>query len=162
MFDEIKWSRQVRGEDCPLCRENTAADGDEPRLVARLPSGRVLLQNDAAFQGYCILVYARHATELFDLEDNERRRLIDDVNRVARAIREVCKPAKLNYAILGNEVPHLHVHVIPRYPDDGWWGRAIWLRPLEDKKTIDPVEFARLRKLIAERLTITEMIQNDG
>jgi hypothetical protein len=41
----------------------------------------------------------------------------------SRAIAAAFAPAKLNYDILGNSLPHLHTHIAPRYADDprpGW------------------------------------------
>jgi diadenosine tetraphosphate (Ap4A) HIT family hydrolase len=46
-----------------------------------------------------------------------------EVRVVGRAITAAFNPIKLNYDILGNAVPHLHVHIVPRYTDDprpGW------------------------------------------
>jgi diadenosine tetraphosphate (Ap4A) HIT family hydrolase len=37
---------------------------------------------------------------------------------VARAINAVFQPCHLNYELLGNFVPHVHVHIVPRYLDD--------------------------------------------
>jgi diadenosine tetraphosphate (Ap4A) HIT family hydrolase len=41
---------------------------------------------------------------------------------VGRAVQAVFSPIKVNYFLLGNTVPHLHTHVIPRYRDDPWPG----------------------------------------
>ena len=38
----------------------------------------------------------------------------------------MCKPDHMNVESLGNVMPHLHWHVIPRYKDDGRWGHPIW------------------------------------
>lgn len=150
MFDARRWEALRSGADCRLCREIAAPPGRG--LVGTLESGRVLLQDDAAFRGYCILVFGRHAVELTELAAAERAALIADIERVARAILAVCRPAKLNYAILGNEVPHLHAHVIPRYPDDGWWGRPIWLRPGDERAPLPEDEFDRLRAQLQRQL----------
>jgi diadenosine tetraphosphate (Ap4A) HIT family hydrolase len=40
------------------------------------------------------------------------------VTAVARALEAVFRPVKLNLMTLGNGVPHLHTHVVPRYPGD--------------------------------------------
>lgn len=152
MFDDVRWSRLTSGESCPLCSELLIPANEEPRLVANWPSTRVIMQNDAAFRGYCILVSRRHVTEITDLDADERRMLFDDVTRVASAIQTECRPRKLNYAILGNEVPHLHVHIIPRYPDDGWWGKAIWLRPADQKIALPADEYEALRSAIRNHL----------
>lgn len=138
MFDPIWWEAMVAGTECAYCRPAEPSGTDERIPVAALPSGQVYLQPDGNFPGYCILYLGRHASELFQLTPQERASLVEDVAALAQAIWNVCKPSKLNYAILGNELPHLHVHVIPRYPNDGWWGKPIWLRPPEDRLPLAP------------------------
>ena len=67
-----------------------------------------------------------HATRLDQLSEQRvagvRRRL----HRVAHAIVAVCKPDHMNVESLGNVMPHLHWHVVPRYKNDGRWGQPIW------------------------------------
>jgi diadenosine tetraphosphate (Ap4A) HIT family hydrolase len=143
MFDRRDWEMRVAGAGCSVCSPTFAAT-DQGR-VALLPSGPAVLQDDAAFRGYCILYFRRHVVELTELTAAERHILADDLARLAAAVQACCRPTKLNYASLGNEVPHLHWHVIPRYPDDGWWGRPIWLRPACEKRPLPPAEYAHLR-----------------
>jgi diadenosine tetraphosphate (Ap4A) HIT family hydrolase len=38
--------------------------------------------------------------------------------RVGQALETVFKPLKMNFEILGNAVPHLHGHIVPRYYGD--------------------------------------------
>src|SRR5262245_61996772 len=66
------------------------------------------------YTGYCLLISRRHATELFQLSDDERRGHVDEMCLLARAIEQVARPRKLNYELLGNQVPHLHWHLFPR------------------------------------------------
>jgi diadenosine tetraphosphate (Ap4A) HIT family hydrolase len=61
-----------------------------------------------------------------DLNASERLLLNDAVYRVELALREVMKPAKVNVASLGNVVPHLHWHVIPRFVDDAHFPSPVW------------------------------------
>jgi diadenosine tetraphosphate (Ap4A) HIT family hydrolase len=42
----------------------------------------------------------------------------------------VTQPDHINVESLGNVVPHLHWHIIPRYVDDPRWGMPIWTTPL--------------------------------
>jgi len=143
-FDAERWQALVDGSACPMCAENAQPDSTRRGLVARLPSGNLLLQNDADFPGYCVLVHQRHVTELHDLDAVERAQLIEDIAAASRAISAVCRPDKVNYAILGNEVPHLHCHVIPRYPYDGYWGAPIWNRPAALRAELPSSKLAEL------------------
>jgi diadenosine tetraphosphate (Ap4A) HIT family hydrolase len=45
---------------------------------------------------------------------------------VEEVIREVMEPDKVNLATLGNMVPHIHWHVIPRYQDDAYFPGSPW------------------------------------
>jgi diadenosine tetraphosphate (Ap4A) HIT family hydrolase len=65
-----------------------------------------------------VLVLRRHATELFDLTAPERARLIEEVSDVARALAAAFGARKVNYALFGNQLPHIHWHVIPRLGGD--------------------------------------------
>jgi diadenosine tetraphosphate (Ap4A) HIT family hydrolase len=47
---------------------------------------------------------------------------------VAKAIEETFNPLKLNYELLGNQVPHLHWHLFPRYKNDPETLMPVWLR----------------------------------
>lgn len=150
MFDPDEWARRVAGENCPACA--APPESDDPLWLATLPSGRVRLQNDGDFPGYCILYFRRHVTELLDLTPAERGRLVEDLACLAQAVKTCCRPAKLNYACLGNEVPHLHWHVVPRYPLDGWWGQSFMLRPGDQTRPQATEEYGRLRAALRAAL----------
>ena len=148
-MDIMAWEALTNGKSCPMC-----ANANTKNPIAVLPSGRVLLLDDGNFRGYIILEYRRHVTELTDLTPEERTQLAEDVNACASAQQSALRPNKINYVILGNEVPHLHVHIIPRYFDDGWWGKPTWLRPAEMKVTLSAEEYEELRKTLKNALSL--------
>jgi diadenosine tetraphosphate (Ap4A) HIT family hydrolase len=76
------------------------------------------LHADQFFPGWSVLVLRRHATELFELDPDERARLMGEVSDVARALAGAFDARKVNYALFGNLVPHVHWHVIPRLASD--------------------------------------------
>ncbi len=149
-FDPGAWARRLAGADCEACA--APAPADDLLWLATLPSGRVRLQDDTGFRGYCILYLHRHATELHQLTRAERGQLIEDLAGLSRAIVEVCRPAKLNTACLGNLVPHLHWHLVPRYPDDGWWGRAFSDRPAAARRPLNSQDYAALAAALRDAL----------
>src|SRR5258705_11653852 len=69
----------------------------------------------------------------------------DEVLHVGRAIERTYKPIKMNFEMLGNSLPHLHTHVVPRYLDDGEPGHpAHFMRiDLQDEPKIPEDEYAR-------------------
>jgi diadenosine tetraphosphate (Ap4A) HIT family hydrolase len=105
--------------DCELCRQH----GD---VIASSGQWRVVLVDDAHYPGFCRVIWTEHVREMTDLEPAQRSELMNVVWQVEAAIREVMRPHKINLASLGNVVPHLHWHVIPRYADDMHFPNPIW------------------------------------
>lgn len=87
---------------------------------------RVLLIDDAAFPGFCRVVWHAHVAEFSDLSAADRVHLMAVVNAVEGAQRALLLPDKINLASFGNMVPHLHWHVIPRYRDDSHFPEPTW------------------------------------
>jgi diadenosine tetraphosphate (Ap4A) HIT family hydrolase len=83
-------------------------------VIARLESGALAHFSDRAFAGRCVLVLDEHAEHLEELSPERLTQLILDVRRAGRAIREATGATRMNYAVLGNMAPHLHVSLIPR------------------------------------------------
>ncbi len=130
--------------DCPFCNKLahlSELPGDE--VVWQFAHSAALLGPWQYYQGYCILVARRHATEFSQLADAERRVYFDEMCCLARAIEDVFHPYKLNYEVLGNQVPHLHWHLFPRYRPDPDLLRPVWLAL--DRGERDPAEQERLR-----------------
>lgn len=114
--------------DCPFCwKIETIDEHGAADVVWRFPNSVALLGNWQFYQGYCIVVSRRHATELNELPAAERRAYLDEMCLVAQAIQTCYRPHKLNYELLGNQVPHLHWHLFPRYLDDPDRQSAVWL-----------------------------------
>ena len=105
---------------CPLC----AAAGGE--LVWRDERLRVILAEEPLYPGFTRVVWNSHARELSDLGDADRAWLFEALVRVERVMRDVFAPAKINLASLGNQVPHLHWHLIARWHDDAHFPAPVW------------------------------------
>jgi diadenosine tetraphosphate (Ap4A) HIT family hydrolase len=114
--------------DCSLCRKLAGMDvlpGGE--VVWQFPHSVAFLGPWQYYHGYCILVARKHAKELSNIPDAERRAYLDEMCLLARAIEAAVKPHKLNYEMLGNQVPHLHWHIFPRFKSDPDALKAVWL-----------------------------------
>jgi diadenosine tetraphosphate (Ap4A) HIT family hydrolase len=107
-------------ETCELC----AQPGGE--VVWRGDSLRIVLVDEANYPGFCRVIWNAHVTEMTDLSAGDRAYLMDVVWQVEAAVREIMQPHKINVASLGNVVPHLHWHVIPRFADDAHFPAPIW------------------------------------
>lgn len=100
---------------CDACRGRWPDPADR---IAELVESVAYLHADQFFAGWTVLVLRHHATELFELEPPERTRLMDEVSAVAHALARAFGARKVNYALFGNVLPHIHWHVIPRLPGD--------------------------------------------
>jgi diadenosine tetraphosphate (Ap4A) HIT family hydrolase len=75
------------------------------------------------------VIWKRHVQEMSDLPGADRRHLMAVVCAVEAALRGLVRPDKVNLASLGNMVPHLHWHIIPRWRDDRHYPQPIWGTP---------------------------------
>jgi diadenosine tetraphosphate (Ap4A) HIT family hydrolase len=134
---------------CELCEQ----PGGE--ILHRDAQLRVVLVDDAAYPGFCRVIWNEHVAEMTDLAPPQRSQLMKAVCQVEAVLREVMRPDKINLASLGNMVPHLHWHVIPRYADDAQFPSPVWAQA---QRTTPPSVVAarvallpRLREAIAAR-----------
>lgn len=110
-----------------------------------------VLNRDQFFPGYCLLITKEHVTELFHLDPAGRQGVMAEVSRMAAALAAVYRPTKMNYELLGNMVPHMHWHLVPRFAADPLWPRPIWSEPHEEK-TLAPEEYRETIGRIREAL----------
>lgn len=125
---------------CPLC----ATAGQD--LLWQDDFCRVILVDDPAYPGFCRVILNAHVKEMTDLPEPDRQRLMNVVLAVEAVVREVVQPDKINLASLGNMVPHVHWHVIPRFADDPHFPDAIWAA-VKRAGAARPVENLRPRLL---------------
>lgn len=115
--------------DCIMCRRWQ----DEAELqIIELEHCFVQLNRDQFFPGYTFVFTREHVTELFHLDRPVRQGVIEEVNRVAAALFQVYRPTKMNYELLGNMVPHMHWHLVPRFDTEDLWPKPIWSEPHEE------------------------------
>ena len=134
--------------DCVLCADETAP------IIWRNARCRVIEVDEPNFPGYCRVIWNDHLVEMTDLVLADRQYLMQVVYEVEAAVREHCRPDKINLASFGNVVPHLHWHVIPRWRDDSHFPQPVWgmQQRAETTRIIDKVALA---KNICKRLTAT-------
>jgi diadenosine tetraphosphate (Ap4A) HIT family hydrolase len=102
------------------------------------------MQAAAPARGYVCLVSQLHAVELHDLPEDVAVAFMRDARDVSRAVAAATRAVKINYEIHGNSIPHLHMHMFPRYRGDRFEGRAIDLR-LVLTPVYAPGEFEHIR-----------------
>ena len=107
-------------DSCRLCREEGGA------LVWSGADCRIVQVSDTSLPGFCRVIWHHHIAEMSALNHAQRNLLMRVVVGVEEIVASAMKPLKINLASLGNEVPHLHWHIIPRYEDDPYFPDSIW------------------------------------
>lgn len=122
-------------QHCIFCqRIGTQIATPDPDTILEFPHSVAYLGRWQFYHGYTVLIAKSHATELSQLTEKIRHEFYDEMCMVARAIELNFKPHKLNYEMLGNQVPHLHWHVFPRYKNDDHAHLPVWLSTVEAER----------------------------
>jgi len=120
-------NEQVPG--CPLC------EGEGGDVLYQDALLRVVAVTDAEFAdyaGHLRVILNRHVREMTELPTEEAERVLGVVLACEKLLREVMLPDKINLASLGNQVAHIHWHIVPRYCDDPHFPGPIWAERRRD------------------------------
>jgi diadenosine tetraphosphate (Ap4A) HIT family hydrolase len=132
---------------CGICTLiERCSSGYFPDFVAELPQSWLILGDAQFYRGYCVLLAKRHAIELHLMPRAEAHELFEELLAVAATLAKVVSPLKLNFECLGNQEPHVHWHIFPRYESDPMKLQPVWLRPESERKTV--LEDADRRELL--------------
>ncbi len=116
--------------DCFICRKHrgeiTIPGGAiyEDDLVY---AGHLLPDPHSTYLGYLMAETKRHTPGLAELTDQEAQALGLLVTRLSRALKACEKAEHIYTFVLGHHVPHVHIHVVPRYPGapQEYWGTRV-------------------------------------
>ena len=135
---------------CELCQTSGGEVlwNDSLCRVVRVDGGE-----GAAFPGFCRVIWNHHVAEMTGLPSHDRRHLMNVVFATEAALRSLLRPDKINLASLGNVVPHVHWHVIPRWRDDSHFPSPVWAGAQRPVRPRSPVDNAHLATAIAELLS---------
>ena len=116
----------MRGDDCPMCAEGRPEELPHGLRFARGEHTDVYLGGHGPARGYAFVIWrGPHVAEPTELDPAESSAFWLEVLSAAVLIQLHFEPCKLNYELLGNGVPHLHAHIVPRYVDDVAPGRPL-------------------------------------
>jgi diadenosine tetraphosphate (Ap4A) HIT family hydrolase len=145
----------AKDTECELCAD---PGGDLLWEDALCRVVRVTDTTATAFPGFCRVIWQRHVAEMSDLAPKDAHHALEVLLATERAVRHTVRPDKINLASLGNVVPHLHWHVIPRWHDDSHFPAPIWAGAQRSAGKRPAPEHAVLRcALESELSTLNEM-----
>ena len=99
-------------------RVRQARAGSNEYVISRLASGWAVIGDVQFLRGYCLLLPDPVVPSLNDLSAEARGVFLLDMARIGDAIISVTGAKRINYEILGNSEPELHVHIFPRFADE--------------------------------------------
>ncbi len=124
------------------------------RIVAgEIPSYRVA-ENDRFYafldinplqKGHTLVIPKREVDYIFDLEDEELAAMHIFAKQVANAIQKAFRCKKVGVAVMGMEVPHAHIHLIPINQEKD----MVFSNP---KQQLTPEEFAHIAEAISKEM----------
>ena len=106
-------------ENCPLCKQNNH------KVLWSTKNCKAIEVVNENF-GLHRIIWNKHVKEISELTEKEAIELMQNVLKLEKYVKTRYNPDKLNVASLGNQTPHIHIHVCPRWKTDPWWPNTIW------------------------------------
>jgi diadenosine tetraphosphate (Ap4A) HIT family hydrolase len=128
MRDFLNFSFAVTDPSCKIC---LGAWPLKDHFLVDCGLTQAFVFEDQFFAGWTVLVLKEHVSELFDVSRSMRGLLMEEVTHVAQTLAKVFDARKINYELLGNQVPHMHWHLIPRLKTDPEPLKPVWCVPHE-------------------------------
>lgn len=94
--------------------------------VGKLEHSTLFILKNQNHLGRVVLALNCHRQEVYEMTEEERNGFFADVAKVSKAMSELFNPGKINYGIFGDGVPHVHMHMVPKYKDEFQWGHFFW------------------------------------
>lgn len=125
---QIFTRKMEKSLDCLYCQRN---DLQESIMIEMcdLSVSTLFLFKEQSHPGRCIVAYKDHVKELFELSETERNAFIADVCQAAAAIQKAFSPEKMNYGAYSDKLPHLHMHLVPKYEGGFEFGGIFEMNP---------------------------------
>jgi histidine triad (HIT) family protein len=120
-------------------------------IKGEIPSYRIA-ENDAFFAfldinpnaiGHTLVVPKREVDRIFDLEEQEYLDLMAFSRRLAMAMERVIPCDRVGISVIGLEVPHCHVHLIPLQDmSSANFANSLNLSPQEFESTAEKIRYS--------------------
>lgn len=97
--------------------------------------------------GHTLVVPKRETDYIFDIDDEELAAMIVFSKKVAKAMKEAITCRKIGMAVLGLEVPHAHLHLVPLKNE----GDMDFAHKISDP---DPEKMKQIAKAISDKFEV--------
>ena len=121
--------------ECTLCNHEPLG---EWRVIHELESSYIYITPyQKKFPARVFVSLKSHKEELFDLEEKELLSFMKDCAHVAKALKKSFKCDKVNYAIAGDGVRHMHMHVVGKQEGGSMWANLFTTQTDGEEKISD-------------------------
>ncbi|TXS92189.1 HIT family protein [Parahaliea maris] len=109
-------------DDCPFC--DIAQGRSNGRILQENPCAFLIADGFPITEGHSLIIPKRHVSSFFLTTEDERKSLLDLVDHAKSYLDQKFSPDSYNIGIndgpsAGQTIPHLHIHLIPRYCEPG-------------------------------------------
>ena len=88
---------------------------------------QVRLQDNRKFPWIMLIPKRKRVGQILDLNRKDQIQLMDEIQYCSKIMKKNFKCVNLNVEKVGNIVPQLHIHIIPRHKKDPTWPLSIWV-----------------------------------
>ncbi|MCL2588499.1 MAG: HIT family protein [Oscillospiraceae bacterium] len=123
-------------KDCLYCDNKEVLDS-LMIYITDLKVSKLYLFKEQTYYGRCVIAFKDHDVELTDVSPADAALLMEDMQTVGAAIQKTVNPAKVNYGMYSDKLPHLHVHIVPKQKDGYSFGTTFVMNPEETYLTAE-------------------------
>jgi len=95
--------------------------------VTDLKLCQVRLQDNSKFPWIMLIPKRKGACQILDLNKKDQIQLLDEIQYCSKVMKKYFRCNNLNVEKVGNIVPQLHIHIVPRHKKDPTWPLSIWV-----------------------------------
>ena len=95
--------------------------------ITNLKLCQIRLQDNAKFPWIMLIPKRNKVSQILDLNRKDQIRLMDEIQYCSKIMKKNFPCDNLNVEKVGNIVPQLHIHIVPRHKKDPSWPLSIWV-----------------------------------
>ena len=95
--------------------------------ISDLKLCQIRLQDNAKFPWIMLIPKRNKVSQILDLNRKDQIRLMDEIQYCSKIMKKNFPCHNLNVEKVGNIVPQLHIHIVPRHKKDPSWPLSIWV-----------------------------------
>lgn len=137
-------------ENCLYCKNKEKLDS-LMIPICDLSVTKLFLFREQTYYGRCVIAYKDHNVDLTELSEEDASLFMSDMKKVGKAIMKAVNPAKVNYGMYSDTLPHLHVHIVPKQKDGYGFGGTFEMNVNPPKYLTDD-EYTEIINKIKENL----------